>query len=169
MLEVIVSIAVFVVVITFLYPTVAWLVTRSRQLQYGSEAATLLQSGQEVAYNIFLGNWSAYGNGRYKYTSGNIDTADSTSPQAWKLVSMAASEVETVGRFSRYINIYSACRLTAGTGANIGKLQVPPQANPGCQSGYSIDTNSKVVVTTVSWIERGSNKQISASLLVVKI
>lgn len=169
LLEVVLSFAILSILVVSVYPVIGWLITRSKQLQYGSEAAMVLQQGAEATYNIFLDNWNAFGNGRYRYAVTVADPADPNSPPAWTLVSLAAGEVDEVGRFGRVIRVFSACRLTNGTGQNAGKLQEPPEADPGCNVNFAPDPNSKVIITSVDWAENTVTKHIEARLLVTKL
>ena len=169
LLEVVLSIAMLVIIFVSVYPVVGWLITRSRELKYDSQAAIVLQQGAEVAYNVFLHDWQTFGEGNYRYGITRVDAANPSSPDGWTLVPMASGEVDEVGMFGRVIHISAVCRLVNGTGQDQGKLQVPPQPNPNCNSGYAIDPDSKLVTTSVDWRENSSPKHIEATLLISKL
>ncbi len=169
LLEVVLSVAMLVVIFVSVYPVVGWLITRSKQLQYDSQAAIILQQGAEVAYNVFLDDWDSFGEGNYRYAVSRTDPGDGTSPDGWTLVPMAVGEVDEVGMFGRTIRVSPVCRLVNGTGEDQGKLQSPPEPNPGCDAGYAIDPDSKLVTTSVDWREKLAPKHIQATLLITKL
>ena len=65
LLEVLVSIVMLGMVAGVFFPATANLVKKSYQLKHAVAAAAILQEGMEVAYNVFLTQWSDWDEGVY--------------------------------------------------------------------------------------------------------
>lgn len=144
LLEVIISITMLLILTVVIYPTIAWINVRNNRINYDNNASLLLQEGNEVAYNVLLGNWSGIGSGTYMKTEAS---------GKWNLTS-AVNETNIQGRYTRIIAISNICR-NLSTGAQ--------------EACGTVDANSKKVTTTVSWTDKGAIKNISSDFVVFKI
>jgi len=157
LLEVVISLAVLSILVATFMPILGWLMTRSKATMYDTQAGLILQEGMEVSYNVMVGSWdedwSVYPEGKYHPA---IDV--SASPEKWVLLSGAQTGVQA--KFDRQIEIKPVCRNNGD-----GKL-IPGNCPP---TAGTRDNNSKLLTTTVNWLENGRPKSISAELLVVNL
>lgn len=149
LLETLISIVMLGMIVVAVFPTVSFLVRRSKRSVYDTQASLLLQEGLEVAYNVFFtsSTWDAY------LTDGR--SYKPVHNGAWSLIEGTDVGLET--RFDRTIVVNQVCRDAASKGEQVI-----------CPAG-TVDPNSKNVVTTVIWEENGLPKSITASLLLLRI
>jgi len=156
LMEVIVSFGIMTIVVASLLPIVSWLITRSKFLQYDAAASVLLQEGMEISYNMIVTDWTGF---LATFPDGIYHPAvDAISvPEKWTLVTGSETNLET--RFERSILISPVCRNDS-TGEIVTGV---------CGSGSTLDGNSRLVTTTVKWLEQQTDKTITASLLVTNL
>lgn len=155
LIEVLVSIAIISILAASIFPVLGWMVLKSRQFQYDSEAATVLLEGTEATYNYFLSesDWSTYPDGNYQLaiSGGN----------SWVL--QPGGAVKRLGRFDQQIVIKSVtrCSETGKIATNVSECK-PTET-------LVADPYSKLVNTVVSWTENSGPKNRQAQLLLTKL
>ncbi len=154
--ESLVSMAVLGILVSTVFPTIGWLLTRARVLQHEGQAALILQESIEVPYNVFLEQWSiAYS----VFPDGDYYPAVDVSGTSNKWTLLAGEQANVQTRFFRKITLTSVCR-----NRETGEI-----VNGACGGDSEIDPNSKQVSAVVSWTERSGQKDISASLLITRL
>ena len=155
-IEVVTAVVVLTIIATSFFPILGWMITKSRKLQYDTQASLVLQEGTEVAYNIFAAdwddNWTIYSEGSSYHPE--VLAGSGT----WGLGDGAETGVS--GRFDRKIEIFRVCR-------NNGDGKILTGACPPNSSTW--DKSSRRVVTTVGWTELGKKREVSAQLLITKL
>lgn len=154
-LEVLVASIMLAIIVASIFPIIGWLTTKSKEKQYDGQASTIMAAGVEVAYNALLGDWDAYhagivGSPEVYHPAVDIGTGGWVLDDGEELVE---------ARYTRRIEVVEVCRQES-TGERIMGI---------CGAGAAIDANSRMVTSIVSWKERGSNKEISANLLLTRI
>lgn len=153
-LEVVVSLAIFSLLIAGIFPTIGWLITRSKKLQYSHQAAILLAEGLEVAYNVFLGDWAAFGPGIYH-------PALKSSQGSWQWT-LKPGVTQAQAKFDHQIQVESVCRQN-GTGQLVNPTS-------GCTApGTAPDPNSYWLTASVNWTEAAGPQVLKAKLLITKL
>lgn len=152
-LEVLISIVILGLLVASVFPIVNFQLKRSKISGHDIEAASLLQEGMEVAYNVFVSapNWET----AYSGYAANLLYRPALSDNKWVLI--PGEETNLNGLYKRKIQLVDICRETNG---NIKE---------NCASGDMADINSKKVITTVNWNENTGEKQLVAELLLVKL
>lgn len=155
LLEVLVSMAMLGVLVTAVFPVVGWLITKSAQYRYDSEAAEILQEGAEAAYNIMLAttNWGAIPVGQTLHVQENVVSTDTFS---WTFDLGPENDINA--KFDRWLRVDEVCRDSVSGNRLID-----------CSGGATVDTKSRLVTVFVEWEEAGVTKPIKAELLVVKL
>lgn len=154
LIEALVAVAVFGMVTISVIPIVTFMFNRSGRSRIEQDASLLLQEGMEVAYNVYSTNFNLdLANGDYKPTLEYV--GPSPDDYQWTLSPGVDTELET--RFERKVNVASVCRGEDG--------EIDQSAN--CSYPSTVDPNSKMITTSVSWQENGVDKSLSAQLLVV--
>ena len=149
LIEALLSIVIFSVLVLSIFSMISFVQNRATRSNFDSEAALLLQEGTEIAHSVLLGDWENYGDAVY-FPLFNATT------ETWELKEGEENNLHAL--FSRKIELMKVCR-DSSTG-NILSTNFP------CEG--QIDPNSRIVKTTITWLERGVNKEISAQLLVLK-
>jgi prepilin-type N-terminal cleavage/methylation domain-containing protein len=153
LIEVLVAMAVMLIVVATILPTVSWLISRSAYLKYDAQAGVLLQEGMEVAYNLAAADWdnftTSFPDGVYHPA---VDVT--TEPNMWTLVFGPESGLEA--RFERQVSVSPVCRDGATGGIVAGE----------CGSGSVWDSASKLLTVSIKWQENQSDKEINSTLLV---
>jgi|SRR3989344_23109 len=148
-IEVLIAIVMLSVTAATVFPAVGWLIIKSRQLVYDAQAASVLQEGMEASYNVLLTGWDDMRAGRTY--SPQVEFAG--GEQRW---AMTEGEEEVETRFTRGIQVGEVCRYN----------ETGEQAD--CDDDdVTLDPESKLLTGKVSWTERGEDKVITATLLVV--
>ena len=160
LIEALVAIVLLSIVVVSVFPTLDFMVRRSKTSTFNVEANLLLQEGIEVPYNIFLGDWSAMGSdpqGQYK-------TAEvlESGREHWALLPCSpdpndcTSDPDTLleAKYRRIITLSPVLRDPV-TGVQ--------------QSGGISDQFSRKIMTTISWDENGTPKSVSGELLLVNL
>ncbi len=152
-IETLIAIVIFSLVAFSLFSTISFLQLKTQKSRYDAEASLLVQEGTELTHTIIFADWEGYPDGVY---SPVYDADDET----WILLSGEETDLKT--RFSRKIVLQSICRdLDSGE-------QLPDYETTGFCSG-EIDQNSRVIITSVSWIEDSKDKFVTARLLAYKV
>jgi len=149
LIEALLSIVIFSMLILSIFSTIGFLQRRTVRSSFESDASLLMQDGMEIAHSTIQSNWNL-ADGIY-YPLFDVDE------NSWKLEKGEETNLET--RYSRKIEVKRVCR-DQNSGDKIPFSGV-------CTGG--IDSNSKELITTVSWTEEGEAKSVEASLLVLKI
>lgn len=153
-LEALIAILIFGMLVVAIFPSVNFLVARTRRTKENSQASVYLQEGMEATYNILTQDPNPDLSG---FTDGQYHLSQNSSTNTWELIGpkFPVDPEDFDGVFTRTIVIDSVCR----DGAGEQKL---------CPGGE--DVMSKKVTTTVTWIINGvSQPPIEASLVVVKL
>lgn len=156
--EVMVAVAVLGVMVVSIFPVLGWMINKSQQLQYGNQASSVLAEGMEVTYNVFLADWEEFGgcSGGCVY---HPAVRPGAVPGSWEWTLLDGEEADVEARFRRRVEIEEVCRRD-----DSGEI-----VEGGCGSGASIDANSRWVVGTVEWTEKGQEREISARLLLTRL
>lgn len=144
LLEILIATVIFGVLIASVVPTLGFLMKRVVRTNDDIAAQLILQEGIETAYNVITTHWNAYPDGLY------VASVDTTGPSPiWTLVE--GSEDKLQAKYSRTISIEHVLRneTTGKIGAGI------------------VDSNSRIIVSDVSWKTGGKMQKVSARLLVV--
>ena len=150
LLEVIISLGMLAVIMSVVLPVMGWLITRSRQLEYENQAGVVMAAGMEVAYNVLLADWDkAVAGGTYQI---GVELKSDGSRE-WTLVS-GSGLVQS--RFTRWVEVSQVCR-----DGQSGERK-------DCGQGTA-DVNSKLLKTSVKWMEKQTEKTIGSELLVVRL
>ena len=149
-IEVLVALVFLSLVTVSIFPMVGWLITRSRQAQYDSQAAIVMQDGVETAYSVLMTDWNAM-------TAGEVYSPQVVLTGTGQHWGMSLGESQVEARFTRGVRVETVCR-------NPGSGEIED-----CGPGTDVDDKSKALNTTVRWLEKGIPKQIAASLLVVNL
>ena len=150
-LEALITIVIFGMLVVAIFPSLNFLVVRSRRTKENSQASILLQEGMEATYNVLTQSpdpdLSGFADGQYNLAQ---------SPASWVLNGPIFPTLpEVIDIYYRTITIEKVCRNDASGG------QEP------C-SGDNEDPNSKKVTTVITWTENSSDKDIKAEMVVVK-
>lgn len=159
LIEVLVSFAMLAVIAAAIFPIVGWLVSKSSHYKFDSEAAEVLQEGMEASYNIMLASndWSLLPSGNFNQTPIDLhveQVAGVGDSYEW---TFGLDKVTVNAQFERWTTISPVCR-DAVSGERID-----------CVSADTVDLNSRLITTFVTWIENGETKLVKSELLVVKI
>lgn len=147
LIEALLAVVVLAMVVLSVVPMLSFLLRRTSQSRYASQAGLLMQEGMEVTYNVLISDWDAYPNDGI-YHPGK-------SSGKWTLFGNHEENLETL--FTRSIEIKKACRVNG---------EVVPD-EPSCPG--SRDPDSKMVTTTISWVENGEEKNVSSTLMMVNM
>lgn len=149
LLEVLMAIVLFSMVVLTLFGMLSFLQRRTQVSTFESNAGVLLQEGMEIAHNALLSNWNSYPDGEYKPVFVEIDNS-------WDL--LPGEETDVQARYSRKIELKQICRSTIdGQRLDIGSCR---------DTGGVIDMNSREIITTIGWLEKGSPRELSTSFIV---
>ena len=151
LLEVLVSIVMLGMVAGVFFPATVNLVKKSYQLKHAVAAAAILQEGMEVAYNVFLTQWSDWDEGVY-----HPAVIVGAGGRHWTLVSGEETALET--RFTRRLEISEICR-----NPQTGEIKV------NCGGGDMADEFSRMVKVTVSWDENEQTRRLTTAWVVAKL
>lgn len=151
LIEALLSVVIFSMLLLSIFSMISFLQQRTVRSSFESDATLLLQDGMEIAHSVLQSNWN-YPDGVY-YPSFMVDGNNS----AWTLVE--GEEINLEARYGRKIELKRVCRDQT-TGDRI--------AYTGVCTG-ALDSSSREIITTVSWMEENQPKSITASLLVIKI
>lgn len=146
LIEALLAVVVLSMVVLSVVPMLSFLLRRTSQSRFASEAGLLMQEGMEVTYNVLISNWDSYPNDD-TYHPGK-------SSGKWALFQNPETNLETI--FTRSVEIKKACRVN-------GEVVDEPTC-----SGI-LDPDSKMVTTTVSWLEDGDEKKVSSKLMMVNM
>ena len=153
-IEALIALVMLGMIIVTVFPTVNFMLKRSRRTRYDAQASLLLQEGQEVAYHVFANstNWDMYTTGvSYKPVHNG----------SWALIQGEDTLLET--RFSRTIIIQPVCReKTSHRQAAVSECTLHP-------TDYEIDGTSRIARTSVSWDDISGKQTLIADLLLIKI
>lgn len=154
LLEVILSVAVLAMLVTSIFPVIAWLTERQGRLKFESQAGVLLSQAVEVGYSVLLtaADWSVFSNGS---TFHPAVVSDGNEGYIWGL-DLGAYDAEP--GFGRVLQIEQVCRNSSS-----GERDV------NCAYGSVVDPSSRVMHVTVTWHERGNLRNADTELLVTKI
>lgn len=146
-LEALIGIAIIGLLTASVIPTISFLVKRTKQAKFDSQAGILLQQGMEVAYHVLIStpDWSGYTSGVYHPV---------VSGATWNLLPNSET-LET--RFTRSVALSDVCR------------DMTHEAQIVDCPGGTVDAKSKKISVTVVWQEAGVTKNIDAQLLLYKL
>ncbi len=149
-LEALIAIVIFGMLVVAIFPSLNFLVARTRRTKEDSQAAVYLQEGMEATYNILtqtsdpdLSNFSP---GEYQIVVGSTWSLSEITEEADK---------DLDGHFQRVIRLDPVCR------SSTGEIET-------C-SGSNEDSMSKKVTTTIAWTQNGQPQKIEAEMIVVKL
>jgi len=143
------AIVLFSMVVLTLFGMLSFLQRRTQVSTFEANAGILMQEGMEIAHNALIANWGSYPDDTYKPVFVEVD-------KRWDLLPGEETEIQT--RYSRKIKLSQVCRNTS----NGEQIELS-----SCASlGGVIDKNSKLVITTIGWMEKGAPKELTASFLV---
>lgn len=145
-LEILIGIVILGMLIAAVFPTLDFLLKRSRRSTSDSQAATLLQEALEASYHVFLVDWTAFStlpNGEYQLAVKSDGT--------WDLVPGIATGIGA--QFTRKITLSDVRRDANG-------VQTPTGTR---------DSESRKVSSVISWVESTGPKSITAELLLINL
>ncbi len=151
-LEALLSVVVLSLVLLSLFSMVSFLQLRTVRSTFVSDASLLLQEGMEIAHTAILASWT-------KYPDGEYSPAFNALAENWELVPGEETELQT--RYTRKIELKKVCR-NQDTGEQLDT------GAAGC-GGPLEDKNSRIIVTTIDWSDKGREESITGSLLVLKL
>jgi type II secretory pathway pseudopilin PulG len=149
--EVVLSFAVLMMVISTIFPTIGWMINRTKKLQNDTNAGLLMQEGMEAAYNVFLTNWGI-SEGVYHPAVSVVGMSE-----VWTLIPNEQTGVEA--KFKRKIEVAHVCRSSSTGEHSLGV----------CGGDSVVDANSKWLKTTISWEEAGEPHKVESELLIANI
>ncbi|QQS39037.1 prepilin-type N-terminal cleavage/methylation domain-containing protein [Candidatus Woesebacteria bacterium] len=152
-IETLIAIVIFSLVGLSLYASIGMLEVKTQKSKYDSGASLLVQEGVEIAHNAIIGDWDGYSDGLYH-------PAYDEDEDSWILVTGEENNLQA--RFTRSIKLISVCRHV-DTGARIEDYEL----NNICSG--EIDVNSRIIETSVKWIESGNEKAVTARLLSYRV
>lgn len=146
-LEALIAIVIFGMLVVAIFPSLNFLVVRSRRTKENSQASVLLQEGMEATYNVLTQSsdpdLSGFADGKYILSAGT----------QWELGYANPQDIpQAIDIYERTIEINSVCRDGNGEQTN-------------CSSGTP-DQMSKKVTVAVSWTE--NQPPLEAEMVVVK-
>lgn len=156
LVEALMSVTVFALMAVSVIPVIAFMFQRTAHSKYEQEASLLLQEGMEVAYNTFIADPTSVSDGVYRPALEYV--GPSADDYHWTLESGAENNIKT--RYNRSVSVEEVCR-------NQDSGEIVPLAD--CFGDNKMDDKAKSVEGIVSWTEGGSERQLSAKLLVVDL
>lgn len=150
-MEVIISVSLLTTIAAIIFPTINWLITKSKQLEYENEAVLLSTQNLEVAYNVLQDNWASVTAGKI-YQPGEILDADNNLK--WALFE---GEGVAQANFRRRIEVSEVCRDEM-TGVRTA-----------CDIDDIRDERSLLLRSVVRWTERERERNIVNDLLVIRL
>ncbi len=158
LIEALLSIAIFALIILAVIPMISFLLKRTERSKYEGSAASLLQEGVEVAYNVLLSDWNCCSSSDSSYQI--IQRGIGNGKTVWGLKIGQDIGLET--RFDRNIFIKYAC---FDPKYNLVKRDVSTNL---CPNGSVENLDAKVITAEVVWDELGKPKTITSDYLVLK-
>lgn len=150
--EALIAIVILGIFAVSIFPVISFQLKRSKLSQHDIEAASLLQEGMEVAYNVFA---SADWDTAYSAYDPHLFYRPALNSGRWVLTD--GVETNLNGLFKRQIQLENICRETDG------------DIKTACNVGDTEDPKSKKVTVTLTWQENAQNRKITADLLLVKL
>jgi len=146
LIEALISIVIFTMLLLSLFSMISFLQRRIVRSNFESDAGLLLQEGMEIGRTTVLAGWSEYTNGTYH----PVFDEDAKS---WTL--SVGSESALQAKYNRSIEVKEVCRDVSGE-----KIEGVP-----CAGSY--DKHSREITTKLTWQEKGEEKSLSASLMLI--
>lgn len=146
LLETLIAMAILGMIVVMIFPTLNFMLRRSKASGFDTQASLLLQEGMEIAYNVIQSNWSVYP------TNAVYHPSLSLVANAWQL---APNSDMVEGKYTRSIELLSVCRSTSD----------PHYTTGACVAPRTPDSSSLVIRTTISWEENMNTKEIHGELL----